>query len=46
MKYITREYNAAPHRTLSELMEFDVSPNMAQANSAMQEELREKINQK
>jgi hypothetical protein len=46
MKYITREYNAAPHKTLSELMGFDVSPNMAQANTDLQAELREKINGK
>jgi hypothetical protein len=46
MKEITREYNAAPHKTLSELLGFDVSPNMAQANTDLQDELREKINQK
>jgi hypothetical protein len=40
MKYITREYNGAPHKTLSELMGFDVSPNMAQANADLQAELR------
>jgi hypothetical protein len=43
MKYITKEYNDAPHKTLSELMGFNVSPNMAQASTALQEELRDKI---
>jgi 2-iminoacetate synthase ThiH len=46
MKYITREYNNAPHKTLSELMGFDISPNMAEGNTALQDELREKIKAK
>jgi hypothetical protein len=29
MRYIVREYNQAPHSTLTELMGFDLSPDMA-----------------
>jgi hypothetical protein len=30
MQWIVNAYNQAPHKTLSELMGFDVSPNIAQ----------------
>jgi hypothetical protein len=43
MKEIVTTYNSEPHKTLSQLMGFDVSPNLAWSNKNLQEELREKI---
>jgi hypothetical protein len=43
MKEIVSTYNEDPHKTLSQLMGFDLSPNLAWGNKNLQEELRDKI---
>jgi hypothetical protein len=43
MQWIVKAYNQAPHRTLSDLMDFDVSPDIAQNDKALQDALTEAI---